>query len=63
MSNETNPEEIESGDVVVLKSGGPPMTADSVTGKTATCMWFVDGDVRKGNFFVTSVRKKPVEAK
>ena len=35
--------ELELGDVVKLKSGGPKMTVNSdENSKTAECLWFVD---------------------
>uniref|UniRef100_UPI00345B6EE7 YodC family protein n=1 Tax=uncultured Caulobacter sp. TaxID=158749 RepID=UPI00345B6EE7 len=30
---------IKAGDIVVLKSGGPRMTVQTVTGTTALCVW------------------------
>ena len=32
--------EFNPGDQVMLKSGGPVMTVESVAGGTVTCMWF-----------------------
>jgi uncharacterized protein YodC (DUF2158 family) len=46
--------EIKPGDVVQLKSGGPPMTVTSITsdeyGTSAWCMWF-DGKKQDGASF------------
>jgi uncharacterized protein YodC (DUF2158 family) len=32
--------EFKPGDVVQLKSGGPPMTIQAINGDSATCVWF-----------------------
>ena len=33
-------DELKEGEVVVLKSGGPPMTISQISGYMATCLWF-----------------------
>lgn len=47
------------GDVVVLKSGGPPMTVENVPGDAKSygppyedyhCRWFKGADQKSGNF-------------
>ena len=39
------------GDVVRLKSGGPPMTILEIRGETvATVEWFIDGKLRSSVF-------------
>ena len=37
--------EYEVGDVVGLKSGGPPMTIDKIDGKNIHCVYFDDEDL------------------
>lgn len=43
--------------VVVLKSGGPPMTVRVVSGNTAYCEWFTELDRRQGTFDVESLAR------
>lgn len=38
------------GDVVKLKSGGPSMTVNEISGSQAHCTWF-DGAKRSGSWF------------
>lgn len=44
----------KTGDVVMLKSGGPKMTVFAlnagISGDEVRCHWFVDGVVKSGNF-------------
>jgi uncharacterized protein YodC (DUF2158 family) len=51
-------EEIKTGDVVKLKSGGPKMTADmhSTTG-IWSCKWFVGEDLHYGDFESEALEK------
>jgi uncharacterized protein YodC (DUF2158 family) len=56
-------EEIKTGDVVVLKSGGPDMTVSSI-GQTeytdylqAWCSWFDGKKVVRDTFPLTSLKK------
>lgn len=35
---------VSKADIVVLKSGGPPMTVVGVEGDSIECEWFVDHD-------------------
>lgn len=40
---------IKTGDVVVLKSGGPPMTVFDVSAEVVECHWFdADNELRQG---------------
>lgn len=41
---------MESGDVVVLKSGGPKMTIGSIQDGKATCLWFVNDTIQQSDF-------------
>ena len=53
------------GDVVMLKSGGPPMTITSVRDVQTTgsvfCRWFDDGNVSHGQKFKLSGLKLAIE--
>lgn len=42
--------EIQQGDVVVLKSGGPKMTVASADAKSCLCQWFQGDNLREGSF-------------
>jgi len=35
-------DELSIGDIVELKSGGPPMTVREIESDTVTCIWFDD---------------------
>jgi len=48
--------QIEAGDVVVLKSGGPDMTVKWVSGGECYCEWFDGKKVTGSNFDLTSLR-------
>ena len=49
-------ERIETGDIVRLKSGGPPMVVRSVSGDTAYCQWYAGVDLHQGTFLFSSLR-------
>ncbi|RDE05708.1 YodC family protein [Sphingomonas aracearum] len=59
------------GDVVVLKSGGPPMTVDEVPGetpdgrtrKTYLCRWFKGATADSGNYAEHLLQKYTPPAK
>lgn len=46
----------EAGDVVRLKSGGPPMVVRSASGDTAYCQWYAGVDLHQGTFLFSSLR-------
>ncbi|HZN47679.1 MAG TPA: DUF2158 domain-containing protein [Ramlibacter sp.] len=52
----SDPLEFEAGDIVRLKSGGPPMVVRSVGGDTAYCQWYAGVDLHQGTFLFTSLR-------
>jgi uncharacterized protein YodC (DUF2158 family) len=45
--------EIEPGDVVTLKSGGPEMTVEGLGSDGVECSWFATGGQLKRNTFKT----------
>ena len=49
-------ETFEAGDVVRLKTGGPPMVVRAVSGDTAYCQWYSEVDLHQGTFLFTSLR-------
>lgn len=49
-------EQFNTGDVVRLKSGGPPMVVRAVSGDTAYCQWFAGVDLHQGTFLFSSLR-------
>ena len=53
-------DEIKVGDVVKLKSGGPPMTVEGV-GATGglNCAWFDGADRKEGYFAAGALEHKP----
>ncbi len=57
---------IEAGDLVTLKSGGPLMTVEGVTaGQLAKCVWANDGSshvIERGEFPVVCLKAKSVDA-
>lgn len=48
-------EQFEAGDVVRLKSGGPPMVVRAVSGDTAYCQWYAGVDLHQGTFLFSSL--------
>jgi uncharacterized protein YodC (DUF2158 family) len=53
--NESRDEEpenvkVQTGDVVFLKSGGPPMTAYWIEDANVHCQWFAGDELRTGIF-------------
>jgi uncharacterized protein YodC (DUF2158 family) len=55
---------MNAGDTVMLKSGGPIMTADKVSTRdgvpTAWCVWFDGKKKEQASFPVTSLKAMPV---
>ena len=45
------------GDIVKLKSGGPPMTVIDINPAGIACSWFVDYKTRKDTFPPDSLEK------
>lgn len=43
------------GDVVVLKSGGPKLTIETVVGLRANCQWFDGKDLKGGSIPLASL--------
>jgi uncharacterized protein YodC (DUF2158 family) len=48
-------ERFETGDIVRLKAGGPPMVVRSVSGDTAYCQWYAGVDLHQGTFLFSSL--------
>lgn len=46
----------ETGDVVRLKAGGPPMIVRAVSGDTAYCQWYAGVDLHQGTFLFASLQ-------
>ena len=42
--------DFKKGDVVVLKSGGPCMTVESINAGMIDCVWFLDKKTLRGSF-------------
>jgi len=49
--------EFKIGDTVQLKSGGPVMTIDNVTGARALCIWFQSNETKPDWFHLSAVEK------
>lgn len=51
--------EIELGDVVVLKSGSPNMTVEDgpFEDDSYKCVWFIEGEVKEKTFHLYSLEK------
>lgn len=47
-------DQIQAGDVVVLRSGGPKMTVKWVSGSECYCEWFDGSKPLGNNFEITS---------
>ena len=45
-----NRQNARAGNVVLLKTGGPQMTINSVLDDQAICLWFEGKELRSGNF-------------
>lgn len=56
VQSEENEAKFEPGDVVRLKSGGPPMVVRAVSGDTAYCQWYSEVDLHQGTFLFASLR-------
>lgn len=53
-----NPEGIQAGDVVYLKSGSAPMTVESVDAEEAVCIWHdAKGNRQEEIELLTSITK------
>ena len=48
-------EQFETGDIVRLKAGGPPMVVRAVSGDTAYCQWYAGVDLHQGTFLFSSL--------
>lgn len=46
---------IKTGDVVQLKSGGPPMTAGEIYQDRVECLWFESSILMRGGFPVDTL--------
>lgn len=47
----------QTGDIVVLKSGGPEMTVDFIVDTDVTCNWFSDNKLHNETFNEASLKK------
>lgn len=50
-------EKIKAGDVVQLKSGGPSMTVQYLSGHAAVCHWFNGNDAKQYEFYLDQLKK------
>lgn len=48
--------DLKVGDVVILKSGGPPMTVNCIHEQNVDCVWFMSGELKNGTFDKESVK-------
>ncbi len=48
-----------SGDQVMLKSGGPVMTVNYVHNDIANCVWFSGKKMESGNFKINTLKSAP----
>lgn len=48
------------GDVVLLKSGDPRMTVESMNGESADCVWFEDNSLQRNTFNIATLKKPKV---
>ncbi|MBW7867895.1 MAG: DUF2158 domain-containing protein [Brumimicrobium sp.] len=47
------------GNVVVLKSGGPSMTIESIDGEVVDCVWFSNKELKRATFMSHSLMNEP----
>lgn len=50
---------LKSGDLVVLKSGGPEMTVKEIYSDEVICQWFAGKKLEQGRFDEDSLIKSP----
>ena len=48
---------LQIGNIVKLKSGGPPMTVDMIIGARTCCVWFLDGQRLSSVFHADALKK------
>lgn len=46
---------MENGNVVWLKSGGPAMTIAYLNRDTVHCIWFLNGEVKEQDFYLPTL--------
>jgi uncharacterized protein YodC (DUF2158 family) len=61
MTNKASKQKLHEGDVVQLKSGGPPMTICAIDGQTANCEWFKNESVVNHDFQLHSLEDANLE--
>lgn len=55
-------EQFKIADIVKLKSGGPPMTIESVNGDGKVyCVWFVEGEIQSALFTLETLIRASAE--
>jgi uncharacterized protein YodC (DUF2158 family) len=54
VSSSSDPQ-FRTGDVVRLKTGGPPMVVRAVSGDTAYCQWYSEPNLHQGTFLFASL--------